>query len=198
MLRALIMTFHVERRWEPDVHPHESPKIMTVPLVILGALSLVGGYLLVLNGGVEHWLAPSVGATTQHASHTINTTLLGALAIVVMVIGAGIAWLFFGRRPVPATQPVAVSPITVAARKNLYGDAFNEAVLMRPGQWLSRALVYFDNRGVDGAVNGLGASFGGSSGRLKRIQTGFVRSYALSMLGGGLAVVIVLLAVRFQ
>jgi NADH-quinone oxidoreductase subunit L len=88
--------------------------------------------------------------------------------------------------------------VTTFSRRNLYADAFNEAVLMRPGQWLSRALVYLDNRGVDGVVNGLGAAFGGSSARVRRAQTGFVRSYALSMLGGTIAVVAVLLAVRFQ
>jgi NADH-quinone oxidoreductase subunit L len=69
---------------------------------------------------------------------------------------------------------------------------------MRPGQWLTRVFVFFDNRGVDGAVNGLGASVGGGSSRLRRLQTGFVRSYALSMLAGSVAVVAVLLAVRFQ
>jgi NADH-quinone oxidoreductase subunit L len=84
------------------------------------------------------------------------------------------------------------------ARRNLFADAFNELVLMRPGQWLTRALVFFDNRGVDGVVNGAAAGFGGGSARLRRLQTGFVRSYALSMLGGTIAVVAVLLAVRFQ
>jgi NADH-quinone oxidoreductase subunit L len=69
---------------------------------------------------------------------------------------------------------------------------------MRPGQWLSRALVFFDNRGVDGVVNGLSAGFGGGSSRFRRLQSGFVRSYALSMLGGTVAVIAVLLAVRFQ
>ncbi|MGH8860888.1 MAG: NADH-quinone oxidoreductase subunit L, partial [Jatrophihabitantaceae bacterium] len=100
-------------------------------------------------------------------------------------------------RTVPQVQPVG-SAVTVAARKNLYADAFNESALMRPGQWMTRLLVYLDNRGVDGAINGLGASVGGGSSRLKRIQTGFVRSYALSMLAGTVAVVAVLLAVRFQ
>jgi len=90
-----------------------------------------------------------------------------------------------------------VSPITVAARRDLYGNAFNETVFMRPGMWLDRFLVWLDNRGVDGAVNGVAAAFGGSSGRLRRLQTGFVRSYALSMLGGSLLVVASLLAVRF-
>ena len=69
---------------------------------------------------------------------------------------------------------------------------------MRPGQWLTRALVYFDNRGVDGVVTGTAAGLGGGSARIRRMQTGFVRSYALSMMGGAVAIVIVLLAVRFQ
>jgi NADH-quinone oxidoreductase subunit L len=67
---------------------------------------------------------------------------------------------------------------------------------MRPGQWLTRALVFFDNRGVDGAVNGVAAAFGGGSGRLRRLQTGFVRSYALSMFAGAAVVVGAMLLVR--
>ena len=100
-------------------------------------------------------------------------------------------------RQVPDVRP-AGNAITVATRRNLYADAFNETVLMRPGQWLVRGLVYFDNRGVDGVVNGLAAGLGGGSGRLRRIQTGFVRSYALSMLAGAAMVLAVLLGVRFS
>jgi NADH-quinone oxidoreductase subunit L len=124
--------------------------------------------------------------------------VLSILTLVVIALGAYGAYAAFACKPVPTEQPLAVTPITRAARKNIFADAFNEAVLMRPGQWLSRALVYVDNRGVDGAVNGLAAGMGGSSSRLRRMQTGFVRSYALSMLGGTIAVVAVLLAVRFQ
>jgi NADH-quinone oxidoreductase subunit L len=197
MTRALLMTFHGQRRWEDDVHPHESPSIMVIPMAILGVLALVGGYLLVLNGGVKHWLSTAVGAGATDESHTINATLLGVITLVVVLLSVGVAYLIFGRQPVPATQPVGVSFVTTAARKNLYADAFNEAVLMRPGQWLTRGLVYLDNKGVDGIVNGLAAGLGGGSARLRRTQTGFVRSYALSMLGGTVAVIAVLLAVRF-
>jgi NADH-quinone oxidoreductase subunit L len=198
MTRALLMTFFGERRWEPDVHPHESPKVMTIPMAILGLLSLVGGYLLVVNGGLTHWLAPSVGVATTEGAHPLNKWALGTITLVVVAIGVGVAYVIFGQRRVPATQPVGVSIVTTAARHNLYADAFNEAVLMRPGQWLTSALVFFDNRGVDGGVNGLAAAFGGGSARLRRTQTGFVRSYALSMLGGSVALLIVLLAVRFS
>jgi len=83
-----------------------------------------------------------------------------------------------------------------AARRNLYGDAFNETVFEKPGIYLTRALVYFDNKGIDGLVNGLAALVGGGSSRLGRTQTGFVRSYALSMLGGALLVAAAFLVVR--
>jgi NADH-quinone oxidoreductase subunit L len=85
-----------------------------------------------------------------------------------------------------------------AARRDLYANAINETLIARPGVWLTRALVYVDNRGVDGLVNGMAAALGGSSGRLRRLQTGFVRSYALSMLGGSVLVIGALLAVVFS
>ena len=101
-----------------------------------------------------------------------------------------------GRRGALSAAPGAgradaqVSPLTVAARHDLYGDAFNEAVFMRPGQLPHpRSLVFFDNCGVDGAVNGLAAGIGGCRAGCAALQTGFVRSYALSMLGGAVLVV---------
>jgi len=198
MTRALVMTFHGKRRWEDDVHPHEAPRVMTVPMIVLGVLSLVGGYLLIFGGGLQHWLTPSVGSSIEEGAHTVSPVVLTILTLVVVALGVGGAWVAFGMRPVPAIQPVGVSPITTAARKNIYADATNEAVLERPGLWLTRALVYLDNKGVDGVVNGLAAAFGGGSGRLRRLQTGFVRSYALSMMAGAFAVIAVLLAVRFS
>ena len=114
-----------------------------------------------------------------------------------IALGVLIAWLTVGRRRTPVERPEPVSLPVRAARKDLYANAINEALIARPGTWLARALVYLDNRGVDGVVNGTAALLGGSSGRLRRLQTGFVRSYALSMLGGGVLVAAALLAVRF-
>jgi NADH-quinone oxidoreductase subunit L len=192
------MTFLGEKRWEDDVHPHEAPRIMTWPMMALGALSLVGGYLLIFGGGTQHWLTPSVGPSIEEGVHTVSPVVLTLITLLVVALGVVGGWVAFGRKPVPVTPPVGVSPVTTLARRNLFADAFNEVVLMRPGQWLTRALVFFDNRGVDGVVNGAAAGFGGGSARLRRMQTGFVRSYALSMLAGSIAIVAVLLAVRFQ
>ena len=196
MTRLMAMTFFGEQRWTEDVHPHESPKVMTVPMIVLAVGSVVSGFLLTLGGGLQHWLVPSLGRSTEVGVHTISPTILTLLTLLVVGGGAAGAWVQFGRRPVPRIAPVGVTPVTLAARRNLYFDALNESVLMRPGQYLTRALVFFDNRGIDGAVNGLAAGIGGGSGRLRRTQTGFVRSYALSMFGGAALVVGALLAVR--
>jgi NADH-quinone oxidoreductase subunit L len=196
MTRALIMTFHGERRWEDDAHPHEAPVTMTVPMVVLAVLSIIGGFLLIVGGGVQHWLTPSVGESVEVGAHTVSPVVLSVLTLIVIALGIAAAFLAFGRHAIPQRQP-AGSVVTVAARERLWADAFNESFLMRPGQWLTRGLVYFDNRGVDGTVNGLGAGLGGSSSRLRRTQTGFVRSYALSMLVGTVSVLVVLMAVRY-
>jgi NADH-quinone oxidoreductase subunit L len=198
MTRALVMTFFGKKRWDDDVHPHEAAPIMTIPMIVLGLLALVGGYLLIFGGGVQHWLTPSVGPSIEEGVHTISPVVLSLITLLVVALGVLGGWVAFGTKPVPVSQPVGVSPVTTLARRNLFADAFNENVLMKPGQWLTRALVYFDNRGVDGAVTGLAAGFGGGSARIRRMQTGFVRSYGLTMLGGTVAVVAVLLAVRFQ
>jgi NADH-quinone oxidoreductase subunit L len=196
MTRLMAMTFFGRKRWTEDVHPHEAPPLMTWPLILLAIGSAVVGGFEVLGSSVQNWLEPSTGPAVEPASHTITPVLLTIITLIVVLIGAAAAFIGFAQRPVPIVAPVGVSPVTVAARRDLYFNAFNEAVFMRPGQWLTRALVYVDNRGVDGAVNGLAALVGGSSGRMRRTQTGFVRSYALSMLGGAALVVGALLLVK--
>ncbi|MER7543509.1 NADH-quinone oxidoreductase subunit L [Spirillospora sp. NPDC127506] len=193
MSRVMFMTFFGEKRWADDVHPHESPKVMTVPLMLLAVGSVAAGGLLIL-GGFSGFLEPVVGAP-EHEHEFKWLTAPGAAVFVLMIIGAAIAWRQYGARKVPREAPKG-SFVTVAARKDLYGDAFNESLLMRPGQWLTRLAVWFDGRGVDGLVNGTAAGVGGSSGRLRRVQTGFARSYALSMLGGAALVVAALLVVN--
>jgi NADH-quinone oxidoreductase subunit L len=124
----------------------------------------------------------------------LGHTAVTILSIVVTVLGAGLGWMLF--RKGTAVQERPAGPVVTAARKNLYGDAFNESVFEAPGRYLTRALVYFDNKGIDGLVNGLAAMVGGGSGRLRRVQTGYVRTYALSMLGGALLVAVAFIAVR--
>jgi len=192
MTRVMLMTFAGERRWDDKVHPHEAPPVMTSPMVVLALGSLGAGGFLIVNNRLVDFLSPVVG--TPPLSHGFFTPASwGGLAL--LVAGAGIAIVMYGRREVPVTAPAGGFP-TVAARKDLYGDAINESLLMRPGQWLTRLSVYFDNRGVDGLVNTLAAAMGGTSGRVRRIENGFVRSYALLMFLGAALLVGALLLVR--
>ncbi|HJY26101.1 MAG TPA: NADH-quinone oxidoreductase subunit L [Actinomycetes bacterium] len=195
MTRLMLMTFFGQRRWREGVHPHESPPVMLGPMIVLGALSLFGA-IAVTGNNLIAFLEPVVGEEEHELP--VPAWTISVLVLALVFVGIAIAYAFFGRRPIPDEAPVAVSPVTVAARKDLYGDVINEEGVMVPGQYLTRSLVYFDNRGVDGAVNGLAAMFGGSSGRIRRWQTGFVRSYALSMFGGAAIVVVALLLVRLS
>jgi NADH-quinone oxidoreductase subunit L len=194
MTRLFVLTFHGPKRWTEDItHPHESPPVMTIPLILLAVGSVVAGGLMVTV--VPDWLTPVFGREQAALEPVLAHWLITVLSLLVTVLGAGLAWMLFSRGT--AEQPQPAGALVTAARNNLYTDAFNEAVFEKPGVYLTRALVYLDNRGVDGAVNGLAAAVGGSSGRLRRLQTGFVRSYALSMLTGALLVVGAFLAVQY-
>jgi NADH-quinone oxidoreductase subunit L len=196
MTRLMAMTFFGESRWEPGAHPHDAPAVMTWPMAALALGSVIAGGLLVLGSSLVNWLTPVLGTPPPVTHPALSSIAVQLLSLLAVALGIGLAWVFFGRRPVPALAPAPVSVVTYAARRNLFADAFNEAVLMRPGQYLTRALVYFDNRGIDGAVNGVAALVGGTSGRARRVQNGFVRSYALSMFAGAAVLVAALLLVR--
>jgi NADH-quinone oxidoreductase subunit L len=192
MTRVMYMTFAGARRWDDRVHPHEAPLVMTAPMIVLAVGSVCAGGFLIIDNRLVNFLGPLVGSPP--VSHGLWSRY-GIAALVLVVIGAAIAWAMYGRREIPVAAP-AGNPVTVAARKDLYGDAINEGLLMRPGQWVTRLSVFFDNRGVDGLVNTVAATFGGTSGRMRRLQSGFVRSYALSMLVGAVLLVGALLLVR--
>ena len=194
MTRLFAMTFHGRRRWTEDVHPHESPLVMTIPLMVLAVGSAFLGLLLGPTGAITSWLEPVVG---EHGEEhpVIAIPVLTSLTVLLVLAGAAFAWVTYARQAVATVAPRG-SVLTRAARQDLYQDTVNESLLMRPGQYLTRLLVYVDNRGIDGAVNGLAALIGGTSGRIRRLQTGFVRSYALSMLAGAAVLVGAMLLVR--
>ena len=204
MTRLMIMTFFGEARWKKlqapdghDYHPHEAPLSMTVPMIVLAVGSLGAGAFLVSGERLAHWLTPSVGEFVEPHPE-LGATTITVLTLVVVALGIGIAYLAVGRRPVPLTAPENVNPVVRWARADVGGNAVNETLVARPGVWLGRTLVWADAKGVDGLVNGIAAGLGGLSGRWRRWQNGFVRSYALSMLSGTFLVIAALLVVRFS
>ncbi|MFF0494200.1 NADH-quinone oxidoreductase subunit L [Nocardia sp. NPDC004068] len=194
MTRVMLLTFFGDRRWPEDAHPHEAPAIMTGPMILLAIGSVFSGLIFWFGDSLQHWLAPVVGEEHQTESGS-SAALVSIAALAVVAVGVAIAVRQY-RSPVPTTAPADVTALTVAARRDLYGDTVNEAAFMRPGAHLTRALVFVDTRGIDGLVNTTAAVIGGLSARIRRVQTGFVRSYALSMFTGAALVVAALLAVR--
>ncbi|MBB4856349.1 NADH-quinone oxidoreductase subunit L [Mycobacteroides chelonae] len=193
MTRVMLLTFFGKRRWREDAHPHESPSVMTWPMMVLAVGSVGAGFVLSFGGALQNWLEPVVGA--HHGEPPVPAWVISAVTVTVVLCGVGVASRMY-RTDVPETAPQG-SRLTVAARRDLYGDAVNEAVFMRPGQRLTRGLVLADNRAVDGLVNGVASTLGAVSGRVRQMQTGHVRSYALSMCVGAALVVAVLMAVRW-
>jgi len=194
MTRLMVMTFFTEKRWRKDVHPHESPALMTVPLVVLAALSVLGGLLLV-NGWIVHWLEPVTGPEPEHEL-PLPAIAITALVTLVVAIGVAVAIVLVQRRPVPDTAPSDVSLVVKAARADLYGDAINEGLVVQPGRRLVTGLFAFDRHGADGAFMGGGGAIAAIGGQLRKVQTGYVRSYALSVLVGVLIVAVAMLAVN--
>src|SRR5882757_24019 len=194
MTRVMLLTFFGEKRWAPDAHPHEAPALMTWPMILLAVGSVFSGGLLGWGGTLRHWLEPVT--TFEESSSVAPSWAISAVAVGVVAVGFLIAlWRYLGR-PVPETAPADVSVLTVAARRDLYGDAVNEEVFMRPGAQLTHALVEFDDQGVDGSVNALANLVARTSEWLRGFQTGFARNYALSMLAGAALVVAAILAVQ--
>ncbi|MFJ3882851.1 NADH-quinone oxidoreductase subunit L [Streptomyces sp. NPDC090077] len=186
MTRVMLLTFFGEKRWQPDAeghppHPHESPKSMTIPMIVLAFGSVFAGGFFEIGERFLNWLEPVTGY--EHGNPPVSAMAVTASTMVVLVIGVGIAWSMYGRRPVPVVAPRG-SFLTRAARRDLFQDDFNHVVLVRGGEHLTRSLVYLDHSVVDGAVNGTAASVGGLSGRLRKLQNGYARSYAVSMFGG--------------
>ncbi|MCD9902676.1 NADH-quinone oxidoreductase subunit L [Streptomyces sp. MT29] len=198
MTRVMLMTFFGEKRWQPDAeghepHPHESPKSMTIPMIVLAVGSVFAGGFFAIGDRFVNWLEPVTGYDHGHSPLSV-ATVTGA-TVVALVIGVAIAWGMYGRKPVPAVAPRG-SVLTRAARRDLLQDDFNHVVLVRGGEHLTRSLVYVDHSLVDGVVNGTAASVGGLSGRLRKLQNGYARSYAVSMFGGAAVVIAATLLMR--
>jgi NADH-quinone oxidoreductase subunit L len=194
MTRLMLMTFFTEKRWSQDVHPHESPQVMTVPLIVLAALSVLGGVMLIGN-----WIADFLEPVTGHsleANPPLPALVSSLIVVVIVAIGVAVAWYVFQRGEVPREAPQDVSLVTRAARAELYGNEINEGLVVRPGGRLVAGLTLFDDHGVDGVVEGTALGVGGTGSVVRLTQTGFVRSYALSLLAGAVLVVVALLAVN--
>ena len=188
MTRVMILTFTSPKRWDDNQHPHESPALMWIPMVILSIGSVISGYLLYRGKAFKHWLEPLF---EEHGEHTelLPPIVVSGLALTMVAIGVAIAVIKYQLSEIGNVAPEKVSIFTRIARRDLLQDDVNEALFMRPGQALTSALVKIDGSVVDGAVRGVGKMALGSGSALRETQTGFVRSYAVLILIGAAALI---------
>jgi NADH-quinone oxidoreductase subunit L len=185
MTRVIVLTFTGTKRWDDEAHPHESPSLMWIPMVILAVGSVASGFLFNSGHALVKWLAPVVNAGGEEEGKAMLAPMtVSALALGVVAIGVAIAIVKY--RTVPVEAP-AGNILTKIVRRDLLQDDFNDRVLVRPGQALTRFFVGMDNSFIDGIVRGVGGTIAVGSTNLRKIQNGYVRSYALIMVVGVLA-----------
>jgi len=201
--RLVFLAFFGGPRMPKEVahHIHESPAVMTLPLVVLAILTVVAGLAVGIPSSqgtaFAHFLAPVLPLEEAEHSAGVAFSLL-VLSALVAIAGVALAWMVYGRTPVRAASiGVARNPVHKLLIEKYYVDEIYDALFVRPiyrlSLWLARV---FDPRLIDGIVNGVATLVVGWARGLRRVQTGFVMNYALGILLGAVAVVAYLLARR--
>jgi NADH-quinone oxidoreductase subunit L len=187
------MTFFGEKRWRQGVHPHESPAVMWIPLVILAIGSLIGG--MALNGWIGSWLAPIGAQASEHASWVPAITPIGLITMVVVAAGVALGW-WLNNKNVPDTAPAKVSILTTMGRNDLFGDVVNEYMVVKPAEILARGVAATDEQIITPGVEGTGHLVQVMGDKIRFIQNGYVRTYGLTMAMGAVLLGLILLISR--
>ncbi|NBN91590.1 MAG: NADH-quinone oxidoreductase subunit L [Actinobacteria bacterium] len=194
MTRLMLMTFFGNKRWAEGSEPHESPFLMWAPMAVLAVGSVASGYLLYSGKAIVKWLAPVVDKDHHEHTEFLPPIVVTTLAVVAVIIGVSIAFIKY-RGELSERAPTEVSIFTRVTRRDLLQDDANEFLFMRPGQKLTQLLVKTDESVIDGAVRAVGSSALGSARGMRKLQTGYVRNYALLILIGALVALFAALVV---
>ena len=194
MTRLMLMTFFGNKRWAEGSEPHESPFLMWAPMAVLAVGSVASGYLLYSGKAIVKWLAPVVDKDHHEHAEFLPPIVVTTLAVVAVIIGVSIAFIKY-RGELSERAPSEVNIFTRVTRRDLLQDDANEFLFMRPGQKLTQLLVKTDESVIDGAVRAVGSSTLGSARGMRKLQTGYVRNYALLILIGAVVALFAALVV---
>ena len=196
MFRAVFMTFHGEEKFDHHhVHPHESPSLMTVPLMILAGLAVVGGLVgfPIIEGAnrFKEFLAPAITPLVHevHSPVWFEITMM-AFSMAVAIAGIYMAYKFYMKRPELPEKVIEKIPVIYdLVYHKYYVDEIYDAGVVEPIKNGSDFLWHgVDETVIDGAVNGSATTVGWLSSQLRKLETGFVQSYALAILIGAVLV----------
>ena len=191
--RVVFLAFFGEPRSDEARHAHESPRVMTIPLVVLAAGAVLAGLVLSTSseGRLATVLEPVTGPVPT-GEGGLSTLVLSGIATVISVSMLALAWwIYASGRVDPLRLRERLQPWPRAAAHGWYVDALYSAAIVRPGKRAASLIAsVFDLGVVDGLVNGVGRAVARLAGWGRRIQTGFVRSYALGLFIGVVAILV--------
>jgi NADH-quinone oxidoreductase subunit L len=194
MFRLVILTFEGKKRFDHHrIRPHEAPKTMTVPLIILGILSIAGGVVGIPHASViENWLEPVFSPTQykllagEHAGGIIEYFLM-FVSVAIAASGIyGAYWIYLRRAELAMSLVKRYPRIYRTLINKYYVDEIYDAVIVDPTVKISNDILWkaMDVTMIDGSVNGLARMINGFGQMLRKIQTGVAQSYAVVLIGG--------------
>jgi NADH-quinone oxidoreductase subunit L len=186
MSRMLFLAFAGKSRWSEGTHPHESPSSMILPMGLLAIASVVAGALgfpppLPRVGLLDHWLAPVVGDHAPHEGVGVMVVMWALAAVGLLAAG----WIYGTDLERRAAVRLRLGPVNSIVRQKFFVDEIYATLIVSPMRVFASFLAgVVDRRIIDGAVNGLGGMVSAASGSWRKLQSGFVRSYAVGVFGG--------------
>ena len=188
--RIIFLAFHGKFRGthEQEHHLHESPKSMTIPLIVLAVGAVSAGWLGipgVLGGGnwIGHFFMPVLGHPHVSASHSEEWMVMG-ISVLCGIGGIALAWFLYALKPeIPKNLAVSFKGVYTVLWNKYYIDELYDLIIVRPAMWVSNnvLIAVTDGKIIEGVVNGIPRAIGAFSARLRKIQTGYVQHYAISM-----------------
>jgi NADH-quinone oxidoreductase subunit L len=192
MSRLMFRTFYGESRWEEGAHPHESPTSMAVPLIVLGVLSTIGGLINTpWRLSLEHFLDPAFeGVSLAQTPSGATPWILAIASLAAAGVGVYVAY----RRFLVGEAPEETGGVWDTIFHGYYVDDLYGKTLVLPGKAAANQMAFTaDAKGIDGAVNGVGGLVKRLAAAAKPLQTGFMRNYGVGILGGAVALVLIML-----
>jgi NADH-quinone oxidoreductase subunit L len=203
--RLIFLTFHGKFRGthEQEHHLHESPKVMTIPLILLSLGAIAAGWVGIphLLGGGSHFaefLKPVLGHPEAHGAHNEEWMVMG-ISVIVGLSGIGLAaYLYLARTDIPVRLANTYSAVYNTLFNKYYVDELYSFLFVRPTFWAARNILvgFTDAKIIEGIVNGVPKSIGEFSETLRKIQTGLAQHYAIIMAAGAFFIIALVLLTR--
>ncbi len=203
MFRLVVLTFEGEGRWEADKHPHESPKVVTVPLIILAVLSVIGGFagipaILGGNNAIERWLEPVFSPATAHLTLLHEAGRSMEYLLMLLSVAAGVAGILLARSYFSRKEHIVAKSTRLWYKllwNKYYVDEMYDYAVVEPTVRGSEKLLWkgIDVNIIDGLVNGTARLIDLISGQLRKIQMGIVQGYVFAFVLGVIVVLGILI-----